>query len=213
MNDSSQASSSRSPNTISATAFRSISPSLSRTRLPHRATRAPFTSSSRYSSCTISSADATAAPWRANARSASDLPAPIPPVIATLRGCFWLRIVVRGGLVGRDRRGGLGRLGRVGRVGEDLVRKAEVRRVAVLGRIVVDPLQREREPPALAVHLEDQHLDGVALRNDLARVLDVVLRELRDVHQTLDAREDLNERAERDHLRHLALDDVAFLVL
>ena len=77
----------------------------------------------------------------------------------------------------------------------------------------LDALEREREPTALAVDLEDQDLDGIALRHDLARVLDVVLRELGDVHEPLDAREDLDERAERDDLRHLAVDDVAVLVL
>ena len=53
------------------------------------------------------------------------------------------------------------------------------------------------------------HLDGLALRDDLARVLDVVLCELGDVHEPLDAGQDLDERAERDDLRHPALDDVA----
>src|SRR5581483_4485611 len=36
---------------------------------------------------------------------------------------------------------------------------------------------------------------------------------LRDVHEALDARQDLDEGAERDHLRHAAFDDVAFAVL
>jgi len=42
--------------------------------------------------------------------------------------------------------------------------------------------------------------------------LDVEGRELRDVHQALDAGEDLDEGAERDHLRHLPLDDVLLAV-
>ena len=71
-----------------------------------------------------------------------------------------------------------------------------------------DPLQREREAPALGVDLEDQHVDRVALRDDLARVLDVVLRELGDVHEPLDPRQDLDEGAEGDDLRHASLDDV-----
>ena len=40
----------------------------------------------------------------------------------------------------------------------------------------------------------------------------MVLRELGDVHEALDARQDLDEGAERDHLRHAALDDVALAV-
>ena len=77
---------------------------------------------------------------------------------------------------------------------------------------LLDPLQREREPAAVAVDLEDEHVDGVALGDDLARVLDVVVGELGDVHEPLDAREDLDEGAERDDLRDAALDDVALAV-
>ena len=51
-------------------------------------------------------------------------------------------------------------------------------------------------------------LTDVALRDDLARVLDVVRRELGDVHEPLDAGQDLDEGAEGDDLRDLALDDV-----
>ena len=77
---------------------------------------------------------------------------------------------------------------------------------------LLDPLEREREAAALAVDLEDQHVDRIALRDDLARVLDVVAGELGDVDETLDAREDLDEGAERDDLRHASLDDVALAV-
>ena len=59
---------------------------------------------------------------------------------------------------------------------------------------LLDALEREREPAALAVDLEDAHVDRLALRHDLARVLDVVLRELRDVHEPLDAREGSRRR-------------------
>ena len=48
--------------------------------------------------------------------------------------------------------------------------------------------------------------------DDLARALDVVRRELGDVHEALDAVEDLDERAERDDLRDLALELVADVV-
>src|SRR6185436_12925957 len=80
-------------------------------------------------------------------------------------------------------------------------------------RALLDPLQREREPAAVTVDLEDEHVHRVALRDDLARVLDVVLRELRDVHEALDAGQDLDEGAERDDLRHASLDDVALAVV
>src|SRR4029079_16329670 len=58
----------------------------------------------------------------------------------------------------------------------------------------------------------DLHVDEVALGDDLARILDMVLREFGDVHEPLDAGEDLHERPERDHLRDAALDDVALAV-
>src|SRR2546423_3214030 len=64
--------------------------------------------------------------------------------------------------------------------------------------------------------IRDKLVTGVqtcALPIYLTRVFDVVLRELGDVHEALDTGKDLDECAERDHLRHLALDDVALLVL
>ncbi len=78
--------------------------------------------------------------------------------------------------------------------------------------VLVDALERQREPAAVGVDLDDLHVHRLALRDDLARVLDVVLRELRDVHEALDPREDLDERAEGDDLRDAPLDDVALLV-
>ncbi len=74
-------------------------------------------------------------------------------------------------------------------------------------------LEREREPPALAVDLEDAHVDGLALLHDLTRVLDVMGCELGDVHEALHAREDLDEGAERDDLRDAPLDDVVLAVV
>ena len=53
---------------------------------------------------------------------------------------------------------------------------------------------------------------GIARLDDLARVLDVVLGELGDVDEPLDAVEDLDERAERDDLRDRALELVADVV-
>jgi hypothetical protein len=59
--------------------------------VPKRSSSAPSTSgSSSINWWTISSLEIVAAPWRANARSASLFPAPIPPVIATLSGFFGL---------------------------------------------------------------------------------------------------------------------------
>ena len=66
---------------------------------------------------------------------------------------------------------------------------------------LVDTLQREREATALCIDLEDQDVDRVSLGDDLARILDMVLRELGDVHEPFDPGENLDEGAEGDHLR------------
>src|SRR5580765_6680958 len=103
---------------------------------------------------------------------------------------------------------------------EDLLGEVEVRRafdhlgvLCALGHApALDALQREGEAPSLGVHLDDLRLDRVALRDDFARVLDVVLRELGDVHEPFDPRHDLDEGAEGDDLRDLALDLVALVV-
>ena len=75
-----------------------------------------------------------------------------------------------------------------------------------------DSLQREREASPLGIHLDDPRLDEIALRDDLAWVLDVVLRQFRDVNEPLDPGHDLDEGAERDDLRDLALDLVGLVV-
>ena len=68
-----------------------------RSVVPNRSSNAARTSGFwAISSWTISSLEIVAAPWRANATSASLLPAPIAPVIATLSGRFrlvglWIR--------------------------------------------------------------------------------------------------------------------------
>ena len=77
---------------------------------------------------------------------------------------------------------------------------------------LLDALEREREAPAIAVDLEDAHVHRVTLRDDLARILDVMRRELGDVHESLDTRKDLDEGAERDDLRHASLDDVLLAI-
>src|SRR5436190_445308 len=94
-------------------------------------------------------------------------------------------------------------------VGEDVLREIDRRRCGLVARLrlhghpLVDALEREREAAPLGVDLEDPHVHRVALRDDLARVLDVVLGELADVDEPLDSRQDLDERPERDDLRHL----------
>ena len=106
-------------------------------------------------------------------------------------------------------------------VGEDVLRQIDRRpgvhrlrsvRARLDGIGVLDPLEREREAAALAVDLDDLHVDRLALRDDLARVLDVMLRELRDVHEPFDAGKDLDEGSERDDLGHAPLDDVVLVV-
>src|SRR3989475_8542077 len=106
------------------------------------------------------------------------------------------------------------------RLGEDLLGEVEIRcsldRLRIVGARddspALDALEREREAASLAVDLDDLGLDLVSLRDDLSRVLDVMLRELGDVHQPFDSRQDLDEGAEGDDLRHLPLDLVALAV-
>ena len=88
------------------------------------------------------------------------------------------------------------------------------RRLAIAARqdLALDALDRQRQAAALGVDLEDLHLHVVARLHDLARVLDVLLGELGDVHEALDALQDLDERAEGDHLGDLALELVADVV-
>ena len=89
-----------------------------------------------------------------------------------------------------------------------LLRRQDLRRE----HLALDALDAQRQAAALGVDLEDLDLDVVAGRDDLARVLDVVRRELGDVDEALDAVEDLDERAERDDLRDRALELVADVV-
>src|SRR5262249_11036105 len=153
---------------------------------PNRSASSRSTSGSCCSSeCTSSSADAVAAPCRANAASASLLPAPIPPVMAIETG---LLLVCSGlddsRLVGRIRDlgtcgslrlvRGLGReLGCGRRVREDILGQVKVRRplerrLVLRSAVGVDTLEREREAAALRVDLEDEHGHGVSLAHDLA---------------------------------------------
>jgi len=76
----------------------------------------------------------------------------------------------------------------------------------------LDALDREREPAPVGVDLDDLDRDVVALGDDLTRVLDVVRSELGDVHEALDAVQDLDEGAEGHNLRDGALELVADVV-
>src|SRR5581483_5106558 len=219
---SSHASSFESAKTTSAILARSV--------VPKRSSSAARTSGSlAISRWTTSSLDCTGTPRRPNARSTSLFPAPIEPVTATVRGrrtALPLDVVLKGAFgrlgFGLDRLGEAANVGLVlggglvraerGRLREDLL--GEVERGHALGPrqrqlAVLDPLQRQGEAAALGVDLDDLHGDDGALRDDLARVLDVVRRELGDVDEPLDAGEDLDEGAERDDLRDAPLDDVA----
>src|SRR5581483_2622624 len=72
---------------------------------------------------------------------------------------------------------------------------------------------RQGDPAPGDVHLDDLHPDLVAHRQDGLRGIDVLVRELADVHQPLDPRRHAHERAEGHELGDLALDDLAGLVL
>src|SRR4051794_7083413 len=113
-----------------------------------------------------------------------------------------LRIAERLGGGGLALGGLVDRLDRAGPVAAQLARQD----------LALDALDAQRQPPALGVDLEDLDLDLVIGRDDLARVLHVMRGQLGDVHEALDAVEDLDERAERDDLGDLALELVADVV-
>ena len=73
-------------------------------------------------------------------------------------------------------------------------------------------LDRQADPPAGEVEVDDLDPQLLAGRDDLVGRVDVVRRHLRDVHETLDAVADLDERAELDELGDPAVDELADLV-
>ena len=79
-----------------------------------------------------------------------------------------------------------------------------------LPRVFLGGLERERHALAVEVDLEDLDGDFLAHLDDLGCVLDVLPRELRDVHETVDATE-VDERTEVDDRRHRALADLALV--
>src|ERR1035437_298192 len=78
--------------------------------------------------------------------------------------------------------------------------------------LVLDALGGERQAPALGVDLEDLHANLIARMDDLARALHMVGSKLGDVHEPLDAVEDLDEGTEGDDLGDLARELVADVV-
>jgi hypothetical protein len=95
----------------------------------------------------------------------------------------------------------------------DLAEQARVRRVAardVLPRVRAELLDAERHALALAVELQDAHVDLVADLHDLGRVLDALPRHVGDVQEAVNAAE-VDERAVVGQVLDRALDDVAFL--
>ena len=95
----------------------------------------------------------------------------------------------------------------------DLAEQARVRRVTardVLPRVGAQLLDAERDALALAVELEDAHVDLVADLHDLGRVLDALPGHVGDVQQAVDAAE-VHERAVVGQVLDRALDHVAFL--
>src|SRR4051812_46693224 len=81
-----------------------------------------------------------------------------------------------------------------------------------LPRVFLRRLERQRH--ALAVHVDVEDLDGDLLADldDLARVVDVLPRQLGDVDETVDTAE-VDERTEVDDRRDLALADLPLLEL
>ena len=79
-------------------------------------------------------------------------------------------------------------------------------------RVLLRRLQRQRDPLAVQVDVEDLDLDLLADLDDLGRVVDVLPGQLGDVHQAVDAAE-VDERAEVDDRGHDTLADLALLQL
>ncbi|EPH45800.1 hypothetical protein STRAU_1161 [Streptomyces aurantiacus JA 4570] len=75
-----------------------------------------------------------------------------------------------------------------------------------LRRLVVEP-ERQRDPLARHVHVEDLHLDDVARLHHVARVLDEGLGHRRHVYEAVLVDADVHERAERGDVRDDALQD------
>src|SRR5450631_85918 len=79
---------------------------------------------------------------------------------------------------------------------------------SVAASVLVRLLQRQADPPALEVDVDDLHEDLVADLHDLLGDFDMPLSQLGDVHETFDALFDAHERTERNQLRDLAWHDL-----
>ncbi|CFE73558.1 Uncharacterised protein [Mycobacterium tuberculosis] len=100
-------------------------------------------------------------------------------------------------------------------LGEDVVAllvvtvgHAVLRRVELLGVVLIGLLERQRDPTALQVDVDDLDHRVVADGNHLIGHLDVTLGQLGDVHQALDTLLDADECTERNQLGDLARHDL-----
>src|SRR5687768_1743038 len=97
----------------------------------------------------------------------------------------------------------------------DLAEQARAGRIAaadLLPRVVAELLDAQRHALALAIELEDAHVDLVADVDHFRRMLDALPRHVGDVQQAVDAAE-VDERAVVGEVLDRALDDRAFLQL
>src|SRR5690606_8160836 len=80
-----------------------------------------------------------------------------------------------------------------------------------VGQLVLAPgaLDRQADAALGRIHLDDLGALHLARLEHLARILDALVGDLRDVHQALDAGLDLGERRELGELEDLDLDDLA----
>src|SRR5712664_926383 len=85
--------------------------------------------------------------------------------------------------------------------------------LAVVVALVERRLHAERDLALVRVHVDDLHVELVALLHHVARVLHPLVAQLGDVHEALDAGLDLHEGAEVGDLGHLALHAAADGVL
>ena len=83
--------------------------------------------------------------------------------------------------------------------------------LVVVVALAVRRPRRQRDPLARTVNLEDAHFDLLADLDDLGRILDERFGELGDVHEAIVVHADIDERAERGHVRDEALEHHARL--
>ena len=73
-------------------------------------------------------------------------------------------------------------------------------------------LDRQRDPPAFEIDVDDLDPQLLTGCDHLVRLLDVVHRHLGDVNETFDAVTDLHERAERYELGDASVDELSNVV-